>query len=83
MTLSGVEKVSAFGPSRKKFFGFFKNKKVITAIIIIILAIGAYEAYENHGHETIHVAPKSDTEPYILGYMLEELIEGNTYYKLN
>lgn len=78
--LSFIEKVTAVGPSRKKFLNFFKNKKVIAIIIIIIVAISAYEIYEDYGHETINVASKSYTEQYILGYMLEELIEHDTNY---
>ena len=77
-----VEKITKVGQSRKKFFSFLKNKKFIAVVIIAIVALGAYEVYDNYGHETIHVASKSYTEQYILGYMLEELIEHDTDYKV-
>ena len=54
-----VEKITKVGQSRKKFFSFLKNKKFIAVVIIAIVALGAYEVYDNYGHETIHVASKS------------------------
>lgn len=82
LILAGIEKVTAVGHSRRKIGNFFRNKKVIAVIIIIILALGSYEIYDNFGHDTIHLASKSFTEQYIMGYMLEELIEHDTNYKV-
>ncbi|MGN1185634.1 MAG: ABC transporter permease/substrate-binding protein, partial [Methanobrevibacter wolinii] len=83
LILAGIEKVTAIGHSRRKIGNFFRNKKVIAVIIIIILALGSYEIYDNFGHDTIHLASKSFTEQYIMGYMLEELIEHDTNYKVD
>ena len=83
LILAAVEKVTAVGRSRKKFFGFFKNKKVIAAVLIVIIAVGAYTVYENSTRQTVHIAAKSYTEQYVLGYMLEELIEDNTDYNVD
>ena len=81
--LAGVERLTAVGPSRKKVTRFFKNKKVIAAILIIIIAIAGYYVYDETTHATINVSTKAFTEQYIMGYMLEELIEHDTNYKVH
>ncbi len=81
--LAGVEKITAFGPSRKKFFSILKNKKLIAAVLIVILSAGAYVAYDNSTHKTIHIASKAYTEQYVLGHILEELIQDQTDYHVD
>lgn len=53
------------------------NKKHDLAIVIIIIALLCSAMYVNQGN-TITVATKPMTEQYIMGYMIEDLIEDNT-----
>ncbi len=78
--LAGVEKIVAVGHSRKKLFSIFKNKKFLAVLLIIVLSAGAYYAYDNTAHKTVHIGGKAFTEQYIMGYMLKELIEDQTDY---
>lgn len=81
--LSGVEKIVAVGHSRKKFISIFKNKKFIAAVLVIILSAGAYFAYDNSTHKTVHIASKAYTEQYVLGHILEEYIQDQTDYHVD
>lgn len=83
LILAEVEKIISSNHSRKKIIKKLKNKKIISFILIILICIGAYGAYEEYGHDTIHIATKTFTEQYILGYMLEELIEHDTDYNVD
>ncbi|RBQ22707.1 Chemotactic signal transduction system substrate-binding protein CosB [Candidatus Methanobinarius endosymbioticus] len=86
-----IEKLTQYGKNNSNFVKKIrritknnknnnKNKKPI-AIVAIILIIGLISGgiiYSFSSSDTINIASKPYTEQYVLGYMLEELIEGNT-----
>lgn len=86
--LGQLEKVTKYDRPKSKFLSKsrfsnskFINKKSILAVLIILIAIFAIGQFYQGSGDTINVATKPMTEQYIIGAMLEELIEQDT--KLN
>ncbi|WP_409201081.1 glycine betaine ABC transporter substrate-binding protein [Methanobrevibacter sp. DSM 116169] len=78
--LGKIEKLTNYeSKSRFAFKNFKFNKKTVIGILIIIIAIFAVgQFYTSSSGDTISVATKPMTEQYIIGAMLEELIEQDT-----
>jgi osmoprotectant transport system permease protein len=86
--LGRLEKITEYTRPRSDFELKSKklifNKKTLTAVVIVILCVfAASQIFGENTGDTIHIATKPMTEQYIMGDMLQELIEHDTNLKVD
>ncbi|MDL2246758.1 ABC transporter permease subunit [Methanobrevibacter sp. OttesenSCG-928-K11] len=79
--LSQIEKLTKYDEPHRRFLHKYNliNKKTVIGVLLIIICILAANQFLTTSEEnTINIATKPMTEQYIIGAMLEELIESES-----